>query len=127
MIGVISSLAAPRVAGYVDWLAVNRAEAETAAFYNRARIVAVYRSVRVRIEFSGDSLIAIAEGATDSILGRMQGPGRHGVALEASRAEIRLYPNGLGLGATNTKLVFRRGAAADSLTISRLGRIRRWP
>ena len=52
---------------------------------------------------------------------------RHGVALEASRAEIRLYPNGLGLGAANTKLVFRRGEAADSITISRLGRIRRWP
>lgn len=127
VIGVLTGLAGPRVAAYVDWLAVNRAEAETAAFYNRARIAAVYRAVRVRIAFAGDSLIAIAEGSVDSILGSTPGPERHGVALVASRAEIRLYPNGLGLGAANTKLVFRRGAAADSLTISRLGRIRRWP
>ena len=127
VVGVMTSLAAPRVAGYVDRLAVNRAEAETAAFYNRARIAAVYRAVRVRIGFSGDSLIAVAEGALDSIVGKIPGPTRHGVALTASRAEIRLYPNGLGLGAANTKLVFRRGAASDSLTISRLGRLRRWP
>lgn len=127
VIGVMTGLAVPRVGGYMDWLAVNRAEAETAAFYNRARIAAVYRAVRVRIEFTGDSLVAIAEGAIDSVVGRIPGPERFGVALVASRVEIRLYPNGLGLGAANTKLVFRRGAAADSLTISRLGRIRRWP
>ena len=127
VVGVLTGLAAPRIAGYVDRLAVNRAEAETAAFYNRARIAAVYRAVRVRICFAGDSLTAVAEGATDSIVGKVRGPERYGVALTASRAEIRLYPNGLGLGAANTKLVFRRGTAADSLTISRLGRLRRWP
>ena len=127
VIGVMIGLAAPRIAGYVDWLAVRRAEGETAAFYSRVRIAAVYRAVRVRIGFTGDSLIAVAEGAIDSIVGHIAGPTQYGVALTASRAEIRIYPNGLGLGAANTKLVFRRGNAADSLTISRLGRLRRWP
>jgi prepilin-type N-terminal cleavage/methylation domain-containing protein len=127
VVGVMTALAAPRIAGYVDQLAVKRAEAETAAFYNRVRIAAVYRAARVRIGFSGDSLVAVAEGASDSIVGNIRGPTRFGVTLTASRPEIRLYPNGLGLGAANTKLVFRRGGAADSLTISRLGRIRRWP
>ena len=127
VIGVMAGLATPRIAGYMDRLAVRRAEDETAAFYNRVRIAAVYRAVRVRVGFSGDSLIAVAEGSVDSIVWRLPGPTQYGVALTASRPEIRLYPNGLGLGAANTKLVFRRGAAADSLTISRLGRLRRWP
>ena len=127
VIGVLTGIAAPRIAGYVDWLAVTRAEGETVAFFNRVRIAAVYRAARVRVGFTEDSLIAVAEGAVDSIVGKMHGPIRHGVMLTASRSEIRLYPNGLGLGAANTKLVFRRGAAADSLTISRLGRLRRWP
>ncbi len=54
------------------------------------------------------------------------GPARHGVTLTASRSVIRIYSNGMGLGAANTKLVVRRGAAAESLTTSRLGRLKRW-
>jgi Tfp pilus assembly protein FimT len=127
VIGVMAGLATPRLAGYVDRLAVRRAGDETAAFYDRVRIAAVYRAARVRVSFFGDSLVAVAEGAADSIVWRTPGPTKHGVALTTSRPEIRLYPNGLGLGAANTKLVFRRGAAADSVTISRLGRLRRWP
>lgn len=125
VIGVMAGLAAPRIAAHVDRLAVRRATDETAAFYNRVRMAALYRAVRVRVVFAADSLLAIAEGAIDSILSEVPGPARYGVALSASRAETGLYPNGLGLGAANTKLVFRRGLASDSLTISRLGRIRR--
>ncbi len=127
LIGILAGLSGPRLAGYVDQLAVRRAKDETAAFYNRVRISAAYRAVRLRIGFTEDSLTAIAEGASDSIVKSVSGPMRHDVSMTASRKEIRLYPNGLGLGAANTKLVFRRGAASDSLTISRLGRIRKWP
>ena len=125
MFGIMTGLAVPRLAGYADRLAVRRAADETAAFFNRARIAAVYRAVRLKVSFNGDSLLAVAESATDSIVWRNPGPAKYGVALTASRPEIRLYPNGLGLGAANTKLVFRRGAAADSFTISRLGRLKR--
>jgi hypothetical protein len=48
------------------------------------------------------------------------------VSFRASRPVIRLYPNGFGLGAANTKIVLERGAAAESLTTSRLGRLKRW-
>jgi Tfp pilus assembly protein FimT len=125
VIGILACLATPRMAGYADRLAVRRAGDETAAFYNRARVAAVYRAVRLTVRFSGDSLLAVAEGASDSIVWQSPGPARRGVTLTASRSVVRLYPNGLGLGAANTKLVFRRGTAADSLTISRLGRLRR--
>jgi hypothetical protein len=79
----------------------------------------------MKVSFNVDSLLAVAEGANDSIVWRIPGPAKYGVSLTASRAEIRLYPNGLGLGAANTKLIFSRGAAADSFTISRLGRLKR--
>ncbi len=45
--------------------------------------------------------------------------------LEVSRPTIRISVTGLGYGAANTKLVFRRGTVADSLATSRIGRIRR--
>lgn len=126
VIGIVASLGAPHISRYVDWLAVRRAETEAAAFYSRVRITAVHRAVRMRISFSDDSLLAIAVGAVDSVARCVRGPARHGVLLETSRPEIMLYPNGLGLGAANTKLKFRRGEAVDSFTISRLGRLRRY-
>jgi hypothetical protein len=39
---------------------------------------------------------------------------------------IRVGPNGIGWGAANTQLILRRGAAAESLTTSRLGRLKWW-
>ena len=122
--GCLMGLAAPRLSAYVDGLAVRRAEEETVSFYQRARIAAVYGSNRVRITFGADSLVAVAEGETDSTIWQVPGPASLGVSLSVSRREIRIYPNGLGLGAANSKLVFRRGKASDSLTISRLGRLR---
>jgi hypothetical protein len=74
----------------MDRAAVWRSAEEVAAFYERARLEAMVRGARVRVEFHADSLRAVLED---------------------------------GSGA-NTKLVGRRGAAAESLTTSRLGRLR---
>jgi len=35
-------------------------------------------------------------------------------------------PNGLGYGASNLTVVLRRGSAAETIFVSRLGRVRRW-
>jgi hypothetical protein len=48
------------------------------------------------------------------------------VGLDASRAVIRIDPTGLGYGAANSTIVLQRGAVAESLTTSRLGRLKRW-
>ena len=90
VIGILTGLAVPRLAGYVDRLAVRRASDETAAFFNRARIAAVYRAARLRVSFADDSLVAVAEGVSDSTVWRAPGPARYGVGLTASRYEIRL-------------------------------------
>jgi hypothetical protein len=88
-----------------------------AAFYELARLEAIYRAARVRLEFGAESLRAIL------VLART-GPSRHGVGLSASRYVIRIHPNGLGFGGANTTLVLRRGSVRESLTTSRLGRLR---
>jgi hypothetical protein len=48
-----------------------------------------------------------------------------GVTLEVSRDSVIYGPSGRGYGATNTTLIVRRGSAADTVTVSRLGRVRR--
>ena len=126
IIGLLSGLALPRLMHWLDWLAVDRAAQEVAAFHRTARFTAILRGQRVQLDFSADSLRATLEGLTDSVFLSWPGPGRLGVSLTASRSSIRFWPNGIGLAA-DTKLVLRRGTAAESLTTSLLGRLKRWP
>jgi prepilin-type N-terminal cleavage/methylation domain-containing protein len=127
IVGAVSAIALPRAARWLDWIAVDRATWEIASFYQTARFAAIARDQRVRLELRADTLRAVFEGVADSVFLRWPGPGRHAVRFTASRAVIRIQPNGLGFGAANTKLVLRRGAVAESLTTSRLGRLKRWP
>jgi prepilin-type N-terminal cleavage/methylation domain-containing protein len=124
--GILLALAVPRWAQFEDGVAVRQAALEVATFYQAARHAAIRRATRVRIELQRDSLRAVFEGATDSTFLVWAGPSRHGVGLDATRAVIRLNPTGLGYGAANSTIVLQRGAVAESLTTSRLGRLKRW-
>jgi len=124
--GMLVGVATPRLGRWMDRLAAEQAAAEIASFYQRARFTAVFRSTRVRLEFAEDSLRGVLEGVTDSTFLVVPGPAHRGVRLEVSRAVIRIHPNGIGWGAANTKLVLRRGAAEETLTTSRLGRLKWW-
>jgi hypothetical protein len=114
------------VSALLDGLAVRRAVDETMVFYGAARLGALVRGSRVRIEFTPDSMIAVYETSSDSVFLRRAGPAQNGVDLSSSRTVIRIHPNGIGSGGSNTKLVFRRGEYAESLTTSRLGRLKKW-
>lgn len=126
IVGIVMGMAFPRAGDFLDRIAVSRSAGELASFYQSARFAAIFRAQRVRIEFGQDSLRATFEGVKDSTFLVWPGPTRHRVALTASRDVIRVHPNGFGWGGANTKLVVRRGMAAESLTTSRLGRLKRW-
>lgn len=49
----------------------------------------------------------------------------YGVQLGASRDSVVYDGRGLGRGVSNATFVVRRGAAAESVVVSRLGRVRR--
>jgi len=124
--GLLLALSVPRWARFQDGVAVRQAALEVATFYQAARHAAIRRATRVRIELQPDSLRAVYEAAVDSLLLVWAGPSASGVSLYASRAVIRIDPTGLGFGAANTTIVLQRGAVVESLTTSRLGRLKRW-
>ena len=126
LVGVLSGMMLPRLAGWADRQAVRRAVQEVTTFYQTARFAAILSSTQVRIEFTPDSLKAVYEASKDSVFLAGRGPKADGVRFNMSRIVIRIHPNGLGAGGSNTKLVFRRGVYAESLTTSRLGRLKRW-
>jgi len=126
ILGTLVGWAMPRVSAGMDWLAVDAAAQEVTTFYAVARFAALQRGTRVRVEFASDTLRAVFEGTRDSLFRVQAGPARHGVTFHASQRAIRIGSHGYGWGSANTTLVLRRGLVAESLTTSRLGRIKWW-
>ncbi len=124
--GLLLAIAFPRAAGWLDRVAVSSVANELIMFYHRARFASMLRGTRVRVEFGERELSATYEAIVDSTFLVRPGPERRGVELRVSRRIVRIRPNGLGWGAANTKLVVWRREAAESLTISREGRLKRW-
>jgi len=126
VIALMTTLAVPRLGDWLDRTAVRRAASEAAAFYAAARYRAVMRGTRVRVEFGAHRMTALFERDRDSVFLDRPGPAAEGVQLSLSRAVVRIYPNGIGAGGANTSLVFRRGRYEERITLSRLGRLKRW-
>ena len=111
----------------MDWMAVNAAAQEISTAMAVARSSAVMRGTRSRAVIAADSLrIDRWLGDSWGPIERWPGPNSHGVTLEVSNPEIVFDPIGLGWGVSNTKVVVRRGSRSETITVSRLGRIKRW-
>lgn len=123
MIALVSFAGARGLAHHLDRIAVRNAVAEAAAVVARARDEALARHaiVSVRID-TGDGTLTLRTGGYR--LARHALGHAHGVRLWASRDSLAFDVRGLGYGAANLTLVARRGAAADTLVVSRLGRVR---
>jgi type II secretory pathway pseudopilin PulG len=123
IIGLASTMAVRQLGLYLDRAAVHSAIVEAAAVVARARdeAVALRTPASVRFDTIGDALELRMAGA---LLSRAALGHAHGVALSANRDSLAYDLRGLGYGAANLTLVARRGRAADSLVVSRLGRLR---
>lgn len=126
LVGLVTLVAMPRVAGLLDRMAVRSVVGETVSFYQTARFASLVRSAAVRVQFGQEQLVAAYELDRDSVFLVRPGPGQDGVALSGTRLVTRLHANGLGAGAANLTLTFRRGNYQETLTLSRLGRVKRW-
>lgn len=120
--GVLAAIAVPPMRRGVQRLAVRGAAADAKAAFSLARNLAIARSARVAVTIDAPHglLRVIARGDTTvRAVGEV-----HGVALEATRDSMAYSPLGLGFGGSNLRLILRRGPAAETLYVSRLGRVR---
>jgi len=123
IIGLVTMIAVRQLGLYVDRSAAHAAVLEAAGLVARARDEAVAQRALVSVRFDTvtDALELRMRGA---ILSRVALGHAHGVAISANRDSLTYDVRGLGYGAANLTLVARRGRAADSLVVSRLGRLR---
>lgn len=123
IIGLVSAIAVRETGQYLDRLAARTAISEAAQVMHQARDEALTRhtTVSVRIDTSRAELALRARDRPIAVhaLGHA-----HGVTLSTTRDSLAFDVRGLGYGASNLTLVARRGRAAETLVVSRLGRVR---
>lgn len=121
--GLVAALAIPPLARALDGLSTHGAIEEAEAACTLARHTALERAAFATVAFDTLAGTVTVVAAGDTVARRTLGA-RYAVSLDASRPAITYAPNGLGYGAANVRVIAARGRAADTLWISRLGRVR---
>jgi prepilin-type N-terminal cleavage/methylation domain-containing protein len=123
IIGLTMLIASRQLVLYLDQSAARAAVAEAASVVVRARDEAVAQRAMTSVWFdtAGAALELRSRGAA---LSRAALGHAHGVTLSANRDSLAFDVRGLGYGAANLTMVARRGSAAETLVVSRLGRVR---
>lgn len=127
IIAVLLGFWLPRAARLMDWLETERAVRDVTTALAVGRNGAVMQSTRARVLIAADTLrIDRLEANGWRPWWRVPGPSSHGVTLEVSNPIVTFGPTGMGWGASNTKIVLRRGSQAETITTSRVGRVKHW-
>jgi len=124
LVAALTLIALPAVADLRDRAAVHGATTLVVSILADTRHQALRWQRRTAVRFDTLSASAVVHAGTDTLV-RLQLDSLFRVALAATRDSIAFYPTGLGYGAANTRLIVSRGVAAETVTVSRAGRVRR--
>jgi Tfp pilus assembly protein FimT len=120
---IIVGIAVPRVRLAAERAAVRGAAADIVTTLSTARQLALSHggAVAVSIDAPAGTVRVLRDGdtVTTRALARM-----FGVTLRSSRDSLAYDGRGLGSGAANLTVIVQRGMTADTVVVSRLGRVR---
>jgi prepilin-type N-terminal cleavage/methylation domain-containing protein len=126
IIGIVAAVMIPPLGRALDRAAVAEGAERYGAIHETARALAIARGRQSRVELDSarrEASIAL-RGVTAWDTVDVRNLGRAG--FSASRVIITFSPIGIGFGASNTSIVFTAGVAAETLTVSRTGRLKRY-
>ena len=125
--GLLLLIGIPRIGSALDRIAVDRAASEVTTTIAVARNLAVALGTRTRVRIRHDSLVVDTAAAGGWVPWRAwEGPDGHAVILDVSNPVLVFSGNGLAWGVSNTRVVLTRGSHAETITMSRVGRVKRW-
>ena len=126
IVSVLTSVAVPPLGRYLDRAAVQEAVDRYAVLHETTRQLAIARGSLARLELdSTRRTVSLAVKRSTTVWDTVDTRTLGAAALSASRTTITFDPLGIGYGASNSRITFSRGAATDTLFISRTGRLRR--
>jgi prepilin-type N-terminal cleavage/methylation domain-containing protein len=128
IIAIMTAIAVPPVSRALDQAAASAAADRYAALFEASRDLAVAHARFTRLELdSARGELSIAErGASGSWDPFRTWSLGGGVRIAGTTPSVVFSPVGVGWGFSNGRVVLERGAAAETLTISRTGRLKRW-
>lgn len=124
VLGLVLAVAVAGGARLIDVATVHGASREVAELFALARDRAMATGTRtaVRLDAAGGRLSVHA--GTDTIA-RLDLYASRSVRLNVTRDSMAYLSSGLGFGAANLRVILSRGASHDTITVSRLGRVKR--
>jgi prepilin-type N-terminal cleavage/methylation domain-containing protein len=123
LLGLLLGLAVPRFAAVRDAASVRAALADLGSCFSLARQSAIARRTTVAVVFDTASGSVELRTAGETI-SRHPLRAEYGIVLGANRDSAVYDARGLGYGVSNITVTIRRGTMIDTLTMSRLGRVR---
>ncbi len=122
--GTLLALGVAGGARLLDAAVVRASANDVADLFAVARDQAIASGARtaVRLDAANGRVLIHADADTMTRLDLRQ---LRAVQLSSTRDSMAYTPSGLGYGASNLRVVVSRGASADTVTVSRLGRVRR--
>ena len=123
ILGILSAIAMPAITRLVDRIRVRAAVTEIESLFGAARHAAIARGTPASVEIDSASRTISVTLDGDTLKKAPLGA-EHGVELATNRSSMSYSPTGLGYGAANLSVVVRKSVAAETVVVSRLGRVR---
>ena len=123
LLGLVAAFALRAGAPLLDAARVRSAADELRSAYATARELAMLRSERAAVHVAPATGLVVVHVRADTALRRPLGA-LYGVRLTTTRDSMAYAASGLGWGAANLRVIVTRGASAETVTVSRLGRVR---
>lgn len=120
---ILSAITVPWAGEVLDRVRVRGAVFDIESTFSGARHIAIARSAQTTIDIDTVARALYVSVGSDTLRKRDIGS-EHGVQLSASRVRMSYSATGLGYGAANLSVFVRRNASADTVFVSRLGRLR---
>jgi Tfp pilus assembly protein FimT len=123
-VGLVVGIAFPRMGDTLDRLRVTQAGHEVAGALTLGRAAAIRRGSYADVIIDEARGSVRVEAGSDTLFHRALRD-LHRVQLRASKDTITFAPSGFGYGVSNSTIVVSLKARAETVTVSRLGRMRR--
>ena len=123
ILGVLSAIAMPSAGKLLDRVHVRGAVLEIQSLFSGARHIAIARSAQTTVDIDTVNQAIYVSVGVDTLRKREIGK-NHGVQLAATRVRMSYAATGMGYGAANLSVFVRRNDSADTVFVSRLGRLR---
>ncbi len=121
---ILATITIPRAARFIDGIEVRGAVTEALSMFSLARQYAIANSTQTSLDIDPLARTMSVRSSGQIVVERDLGAA-HGVSIGTNRSSITYSPIGVGYGAANFTMTLSRGRAADTIYVSRLGRVRR--